>query len=214
MNKRVPADYGTKVLLKADHRIGMMTHDPMNCAAHTFFRKSQSATLSREMAAHDSATSINPLKSPTSESSSEALGASIRIGLTVDEIKQAFRDNLVCRMGRLEAAATKHDLHVALVLTVRDRLFQRSVGSMENYGGADTRRVAYLSAEFLRGPHLANNLLNFGITEPAREALRGLGHGLDEIVAQEEEEEPRPRQRWARAARVVLHGFARVPKTS
>jgi glycogen phosphorylase len=28
------------------------------------------------------------------------------------------------------------------------------------------RRVAYLSAEFLPGPHLANNLLNLGITEP------------------------------------------------
>ena len=113
--------------------------------------------------------------------------ASIRTGLTADEIKQAFRDNLVCGMGRLEATATKHDLYVALALTVRDRLFQRSVASMENYGGADARRVAYLSAEFLLGPHLANNLLNLGITEAAREAMRGLGYDLDEILAQEEE---------------------------
>ena len=58
---------------------------------------------------------------------------------------------------------------------------------MENYGGADARRVAYLSAEFLPGPHLANNLLNLGITEAAREAMRGLGYDLDEILAQEEE---------------------------
>jgi glycogen phosphorylase len=117
----------------------------------------------------------------------ETTGVSIRTGLTADEIKQGFRDNLVCGMGRLEATATKHDLYVALALTVRDRLFQRAVTSMENYGGADARRVAYLSAEFLLGPHLANNLLNLGITEAVREALSGLDYDLDEILAQEEE---------------------------
>ena len=110
-----------------------------------------------------------------------------RTGLTADEIKQAFRDNLCSGMGRLEATATKHDLYFALALTVRERLFQRTVASMENYGGADARRVGYLSAEFLPGPHLANNLFNLGITEPAREALHGLGYDLDEILAQEEE---------------------------
>lgn len=127
------------------------------------------------------------MKSASSESPSRALGAGIRTGLTADEIKQAFRDNLVCGMARLEGTATKHDIYVALALTVRDRLFHRSVASMQNYGGADARRVAYLSAEFLLGPHLANNLLNLGITEAAREAMRGLGYDLDEIVAQEEE---------------------------
>ena len=127
------------------------------------------------------------MKSPFSESPSQAVGASIRIGLATNEIKQAFRDNLVCGMGRLEAVATKHDLYFALAMTVRDRLFHRSVASMENYGGADARRVAYLSAEFLLGPHLANNLLNLGITEAAREAMSGFGYDLDEILAQEEE---------------------------
>src|ERR1700761_7342335 len=101
------------------------------------------------------------MKSPFPESPAPA-GASIRTGLSAAEIRQAFRDNLVCGMGRLEATATKHDLYFALALTVRDRLFHRTVASMENYGGASTRSVAYLSAEFLLGPHLANNLLNLG----------------------------------------------------
>jgi starch phosphorylase len=111
----------------------------------------------------------------------------IRTSLTAESIKQAFLDNLCCGMGRFEAVATKHDLYVALALTVRDRLFQRTVASLQTYGAADARRVAYLSAEFLPGPHLANNLLNLGITEPARRALRELGYDLDEILAQEEE---------------------------
>jgi glycogen phosphorylase len=70
--------------------------------------------------------------SSLSESSSQAVGASIRIGLSADDIKQAFRDNLVCGMGRLETVATKHDLYFALALTVRDRLFHRSVATIED----------------------------------------------------------------------------------
>ena len=83
--------------------------------------------------------------------------------------------------------ATPHDLYYALALTMRDRVFDRSVDSMENIGENNGRRVAYLSAEFLPGPHLANNLLNLGITEATREALASLGHDLDEILDQEEE---------------------------
>jgi starch phosphorylase len=111
----------------------------------------------------------------------------IRIGLTTEEIEKAVRDNLRCGMGRLEATATKHDLYFALALTVRDRLFGHSVENMENYGGAKSRRIAYLSAEYLPGPHLASNLLILGITEATREAMGRLGYNLDEIVAQEEE---------------------------
>jgi len=111
----------------------------------------------------------------------------IRAGLTADEIQKAFCDNLCCELGRLEATATKHDLYFALALTVRERVLKRVVETLQTYGGANARRVAYLSAEFLPGPHLANNLLNLGITEPTREALRSLGHDLDDLIAQEEE---------------------------
>ena len=72
-------------------------------------------------------------------------------GLTAGEIKQAFRNNLCCGLGRLESFATKHDLYVALALTVRDRLVERTVESLQTYGGADARRVAYWSADFLPG---------------------------------------------------------------
>jgi glycogen phosphorylase len=70
---------------------------------------------------------------------------------------------------------------------VRDRVLAHSVGTIGKYGGANARRVAYLSAEYLPGPQLANNLLGLGITEAAREAMRSLGYDLDEIIAEEEE---------------------------
>ena len=47
--------------------------------------------------------------------------------------------------------------------------------------------MAYLSAEFLPGPHLANNLLSLGIVEPTRQAMAELGLNLDELIEQEEE---------------------------
>jgi starch phosphorylase len=110
-----------------------------------------------------------------------------RTGLGVDEIRQAFLDKLRCALGRPRFVATPHDLYYALALTIRDRVFDRAVASLENFGGNNQRRVAYLSAEFLPGPHLANNLLNLGATEAAREALAPLGYNLDEILDQEEE---------------------------
>ena len=47
--------------------------------------------------------------------------------------------------------------------------------------------VCYLSAEFLLGPQLGNNLLNLGIEADAREAMAELGLDLDELLEQEEE---------------------------
>jgi glycogen phosphorylase len=46
---------------------------------------------------------------------------------------------------------------------------------MKAYARQDARVVAYRSAEFLPGPHLANNLLNLGLTENARKAMKELG---------------------------------------
>jgi glycogen phosphorylase len=107
--------------------------------------------------------------------------------VTAEEIKQAFQDNLHSGLGRLERFATKNDLYLALALTVRERLFERIVETMATHGGANARGVAYLSAEYLPGPHLANNLLNLGIIDVTRQALLELGYDLEELIAQEEE---------------------------
>ena len=47
--------------------------------------------------------------------------------------------------------------------------------------------ACYLSAEFLIGPQLGNNLINLGIEDAAREAMRALGQDLDALLALEEE---------------------------
>jgi starch phosphorylase len=107
--------------------------------------------------------------------------------MTVADLKQSFVDNLVCALGRGPKLATRHDLYVALALTVRDRVLDRGVQTVRQMAGPTSRVVAYLSAEFLPGPHLMNNLLNLGITEPMRQALAELELDLDELAEQEEE---------------------------
>jgi starch phosphorylase len=111
----------------------------------------------------------------------------VRTGLSAVEIKQAFLDNLFYGLGRLPVAATLHDAYTALALTVRDRVLRRSVETAESAAEKGARLVCYFSAEFLPGPHLANNLLSLGITEAARKAMADLGLDLDELVDQEEE---------------------------
>lgn len=110
-----------------------------------------------------------------------------RTGLAVEEIKQSFLDNLFYGMGRVPSVATRNDLYTALALTVRDRLFRHGIHTVEAHEEQQARRVAYLSAEYLPGPHLGLNLLNLGITEQARQALSQLGCALDDLVEQERE---------------------------
>jgi starch phosphorylase len=115
------------------------------------------------------------------------IGSCLRCGLSVADLRQGLLDNLVCALGRGPAFATRHDLYTALALTVRDRVLERGVQSVRELASSGPRVVAYLSAEFLPGPHLMNNLLNLGIVEPMRQALAELGLDLDDLAGEEEE---------------------------
>ena len=114
-------------------------------------------------------------------------GGGARTGHTAADIKQSFLDHLLCGLGRLPTVATPNDAYTAMALAVRDRVLKQSVESMAAFGLQDARAVAYLSAEFLPGPHLANNLLNLGILDQAREAATDLGLNLEDLIEQEEE---------------------------
>lgn len=110
-----------------------------------------------------------------------------RTALGVEAIAQSFVDNLFFVQGRYRERATLNDLYMALAHTVRDRLVERWMQTVRNYRAQESRVVCYLSAEFLTGPHLANNLINLGIYEETEEAMRSLGLELDTLIEQEEE---------------------------
>ena len=110
-----------------------------------------------------------------------------RTGLDCESLKQAVHDHLRYSVARLPRLATARDYYRALALAVRDRMQQRWTRSTQTYFDHDCKVAAYLSAEYLLGPHLGNNLVNLGIEEATRTAMDELGQGLDEILTCEEE---------------------------
>ncbi|WP_404783488.1 glycogen/starch/alpha-glucan phosphorylase [Altericista sp. CCNU0014] len=110
-----------------------------------------------------------------------------RTGLGVDILKRSFLDNLFYVLGKFPGLASQNDYYQALAYTVRDRMLQRWINTAATYTNAGSRTVAYLSAEFLMGPHLGNNLVNLGIYDQTKQAMTELGLDFDELLEQEEE---------------------------
>ena len=114
---------------------------------------------------------------------------SIRTSLEADALGRALIDNLHCLQAKPPGLATRNDWYMALAYTVRDRMMQRYIETLEAIGGTNTdaKVVAYLSAEFLTGPHLGNGLINLGIWEAVEATLSRLGQDLSSILEQEQE---------------------------
>jgi glycogen phosphorylase len=104
-----------------------------------------------------------------------------------DAWARAFQEKLFYVLGRFPATATLNDKYLALAYSVRDELLDRSVRTSETYYRKKVRTVCYLSAEFMPGPHLGNNLLNLGAFETAKQAIEKLGFDFEKLLAQEEE---------------------------
>src|SRR2546425_244723 len=111
----------------------------------------------------------------------------VRTGLGIEAIKRDLLDNLFYIQARFPAVATPNDYYQALSYTVRDRLLERWVRSAQTFRDKAVRTVCYLSAEFMLGPHLAANLLNLGITDSVREAVREMGQDLERLLELEPE---------------------------
>ncbi|MEA3152329.1 MAG: glycogen phosphorylase [Gammaproteobacteria bacterium] len=110
-----------------------------------------------------------------------------RTALNKEAIKNAFLDDLFYMQGKFPALATKNDYYMALAFAVRDRMLQRWISTAAAYTKQGSRTVAYLSAEFLMGPHLGNNLINLNIFETVKEAMTDLGLDFEKMLGQEEE---------------------------
>jgi len=107
--------------------------------------------------------------------------------MSKEALKHAFLDNLFYIQGKFPALATKTDYYMALAYAVRDRIMQRWISTAAAYTKQGSRTVSYLSAEFLMGPHLGNNLINLGIYDTARTAVAEVGLDLEELLAHEDE---------------------------
>jgi len=115
-------------------------------------------------------------------------GTSVRRVANAVAFADALLDNLCYLQAKLPQHATRNDWYMALAYTVRDCMLANYITTIESIAGATpTKVVAYLSAEFLTGPHLGNSLVNLGLWDAARDAVASVGQDLAALVEYEEE---------------------------
>ena len=100
-----------------------------------------------------------------------------------NNLYNGINERLYYTLGKRPEIATKHDFYMALCYAVRDQMMTYWLDTKR----PPQKEVAYLSAEFLIGPQLNNNLISLGIRDEAREALSEYDYTLDEILDVAEE---------------------------
>ena len=108
-------------------------------------------------------------------------------GIDQDTVRRTFLEKLFYVQGKFPQLATQTDYYLALAYTVRDLMLHRWVSTAAVYTANRARTVAYLSAEYLLGPHLGNNLVNLGIYDEVKAAIESLGLDFEALLAQEPE---------------------------
>ena len=102
-----------------------------------------------------------------------------------DAITQEFVHYFSRMLGRSELEGNTPVAYEALVHTVRDRLTERWVRTNQTVQANDSRRVCYLSLEFLMGRLLRNALLSLGLDDEATEAMNELGLKMEDLAGAE-----------------------------
>jgi glycogen phosphorylase len=105
----------------------------------------------------------------------------------INKLKRAFAYKLFYQQGKTVLSVSLNDYYLAVALTVRDRMQHLFINSTEAQLEKESRLVCYLSAEFLPGPHLGNNLINLNLFNEFALAAQETGLDLKAIIDQEEE---------------------------
>ncbi|MDR3228697.1 MAG: glycogen/starch/alpha-glucan phosphorylase [Puniceicoccales bacterium] len=100
-------------------------------------------------------------------------------------IRQAILHYLRCSLARDTSTARLHDWWLATCQMAQARTLDRLIRTQAAHNTANTRRVYYLSLEYLMGRLLRNNLTNDGIYESTAEALRQLGLDINSLLNEE-----------------------------
>ena len=104
-----------------------------------------------------------------------------------ESLKQDILRHVLYSLGRDTERPDRQTVFRALALSLRDRLVEKWIASQRDIYSRSSKRVYYLSLEFLPGPFLRENLIALGLENEAREALTDMGFGLDDVADEEYE---------------------------
>jgi len=103
-------------------------------------------------------------------------------GMDQKSIQRALANHLTLTISKHPESATHRDWFESAVYTVRERLVERWMESMQSYYRNDSKRIYYLSLEFLVGRTFSNAVLNMEIMEECQSALYALGQDIEKLA--------------------------------
>lgn len=101
--------------------------------------------------------------------------------MTKKGIMLSFTASREYSLAKDKYTATPYDDYVATAIAIRDRVVERWIATQQRYHRENLKRVYYFSLEFLMGRLLGNNMLNLGLWQETKEALRNLGLNVDTL---------------------------------
>lgn len=108
-----------------------------------------------------------------------------RPSLDVEGVKKAIVYKLIFLIGRSPKEASQRDWLNATLHAVRDSVTEGWITTARQSRAEETRRVYYLSMEFLIGRTLSNAMIAEGVYDVAEKALAELNVNLEEIIEKE-----------------------------
>jgi starch phosphorylase len=108
-----------------------------------------------------------------------------RVGMDARTFKRSVVDHVLFTCARSLPDAAAADIYRAMAHAVRDRLVHRWLATQRTYEEHDTKRVYYLSSEFLTGRSLGLCLLNMGLYDAAAAMAAEHGFDLGDVLDQE-----------------------------
>ncbi|MDR2748356.1 MAG: glycogen/starch/alpha-glucan phosphorylase [Bifidobacteriaceae bacterium] len=109
------------------------------------------------------------------------------IDITPDEFKKTFLDEVTDTSARLLGSADCDEIYYTLCRTVRKYIAKRRAKTVREIKSKNSKLVAYLSAEYLLGPQLTNNLLSTGLEYIVRQVFEDLDINYEKIISEEVE---------------------------
>ncbi len=105
-----------------------------------------------------------------------------------ERLKQDIYQNIKSNLGLDPEEMNRYSCYMGLAYSVKDRLINKWIQTQKTCKDTLSKRVFYLSLEFLPGRFLKNYLISLGIEDLAEDVLKELGFDLDSL--EEEEWDP------------------------
>jgi starch phosphorylase len=105
-----------------------------------------------------------------------------RTGKTPDAFRSLLENNLYYKLGTTLQSASHHDAYMALAYSVRDHLVERWRRTSDAQYAANPKFVYYLSAEYLMGQQLTQNMLYTGTWQMAKGLVSEFDLDFDRLI--------------------------------